>query len=208
LIGLQFAWHTQNVKLLKYIELNPVVFLLAVSSLQSFPDYPARPAKECPVSSQKLGVTIGLEPVESSEAQQTYFHSDLAKKGFVPVLVVIENGRAADSLIFDKAKVTYGPADSAPSIPPAAPGAAKMIAVAAIPVLGVLASAQMISDISEVRQNLLRKEIRSTTLSPGTPTRGFLYLAIPKKTPRGKIALRVPIAKAGTDETFEINLVF
>jgi hypothetical protein len=187
---------------------NPVVFLLAVSSLQSFPNYPAKPANECPVSSQKLDVTIGLEPVENSKIQQTYFHADLAKKGFVPVLVVIENGGAADSLVFDKAKVTYGPADSAPTVPSAAPSAAKMIAVAAIPVLGVLSSAKMISDSSEVRQNLLRKEIQSTTLSPGTSTRGFLYLAIPKKTPRGKIALRVPIAKASTDETFEIDLVF
>ena len=46
---------------------NPVAFLLAVSSLQSFPNYSAKPAYECPVSSQKLGVRVGLEPVESSK---------------------------------------------------------------------------------------------------------------------------------------------
>jgi len=49
-----------------------------------FSRIPARRAKECPFSSQKLGVTMGLESVENSETQQTYFHADLAKKGFVP----------------------------------------------------------------------------------------------------------------------------
>jgi hypothetical protein len=59
---------------------NPVVFLFAFGSVQPFPEYPARLAQECPISTQKLGVTIGLEPGGNFKTRQTYFHAELAKK--------------------------------------------------------------------------------------------------------------------------------
>jgi hypothetical protein len=77
---------------------NPVVFLLAFRSLQPFSEYPARLAQECPISTQEPGVTIGLAPVENSKTQPTYFHADLTKKGFVPVLVVIEKRNGSRQL--------------------------------------------------------------------------------------------------------------
>jgi len=37
---------------------------------------------------------------------------------------------------------------------------------------------------------------------------GFLYVPVPKKGPREKVHLQVPITKAGTNETFVLNLYF
>jgi len=184
-----------------------VISLLAISSWAlTFADYPAKSVKECLVSGGNVGVNIGLDAVEGANAQQMYFHMELAKKGFLPVFVVIEN-RAADSVIFDKSRINYGAAGSVTSTPPAGPEAAAMFAISAIPIVGVVASMDIIPKASEIRENLLKKEIQSATLSPGSFTRGFIYVPIPKKSPRGKIALRIPIAKAGTGENFDVNLI-
>jgi len=184
-----------------------VVSLLAISSWAlTFADYPARSAKDCAVVSRALGVTIGVEAVESADAQEAYFHMEFAKKGFLPVFIVIEN-TAADSVIFDKTKMSYGAAGSLASTPPTAPRAPAMFVVSAIPIVGMAASIDIIPKASEIRENVLRKEIRSTTLSPGASARGFLYVPIPKKGGRGNIILHIPITRAGTDNTFDVNLV-
>jgi hypothetical protein len=128
-------------------------------------------------------VVIGLEPVENSQTQKNYFRTDLAKNGFLPVFLVIENGTSANSVIFDKTKVTYGPADSTISAPQTGSGAGKARALSAIPFFGALAEAQVISDASQIQENLLKKEIQSTTLSPGASAHGFLYIPIPGRLP-------------------------
>jgi hypothetical protein len=186
-----------------------IFFILSLAAASTLPDYPSRNARECPVTVENIGVLIGLEPVENYRAQSTYFQTDLARKGYVPIFLVIENGTRADSFIFDKTKVTYGPADSAVSAARTGTGAGKAIALSAIPFFGPFAGAKVISNASQIQVNLLKKEIQSTTLSPGASTRGFLYIPIPGKTfPREKITLRVPISRAGTNETFDLNLVF
>jgi hypothetical protein len=190
----------------------PVIWIFLLLSLTSavttFPDYPIKRARECPVSAENIGVVVGLEPVESSQAQEIYFHVELAKKGFVPVFLVIENGTSTNSFIIDKTMVTYGISDFTISTPLTESGAGKAIALSAIPFVGPFAGAKIISGASQIQQNLMKKEIQSTTLSPGASVHGFLYVPIPRKNPRGKITLRVPISKAGTNEHFDLNLVF
>ena len=172
------------------------------------PDYPETAARKCLVSSENGGITIGLTPVEDPQDQKTYFHANLARKGFVPVFFVIENRTSTNVLLFDKTRITYGPASSAVPTTQLGPGAGKMVALSLIPIAGPLAAAQIVSAAALIRQNLMKKEIQSTTLSPGASAHGFLYIPIPKRAPRGKIALRVPLGKAATNETFDLNLVF
>lgn len=185
-----------------------IFFPLVLAAVSTFPTYPSRQAREYPVSVENAGIAIGLEPVENSPAQETYFHTDLKKKGFLPIFLVIENGTSASSFIFDKTRVTYGPADSAISTPQPGVGAGPVLALSAIPFVGVFAAADVISKASQIQENLLKREIQSTTLSPGISVRGFLYIPISRKGPRGKTTLHVPISKAGTNETFDLNLVF
>ena len=182
--------------------------IVPVYGQSTFADYPARPASEYAISAQTGGLTMGVEAVDDVKDQRTYFHTELPKKGFVPVFVVIQNGSNADSFLFDKTKVRYGSADTGVSTPKEGSKAGKSLTLAAIPFVGLFASLRVITDASEVQQNFLKKEIQSTTLSPGTSARGFLYIPVPKNTPRQKIHLSVPISKAGADDTFVLDLVF
>ena len=86
--------------------------------------------------------------------------------------------------------------------------AGESLAVAAVPFVGLFAALKIISNVSQVQQNLLKKEVQSTTLSPGTSAHGFLYIPVPKDAPREKIHLRVPITRTGADEAFVLDLVF
>lgn len=177
-------------------------------SLSTFPNYPTKHGRDCPVSAENGGVTIGLEPVEDVNEQMKYFGAKLAKKGFVPVLVVIENRMDSNSIIFDKSKVTIGQAES--NIPAAktGSGAGKAMAVGFFPFFGALAAAQEISDASHIQTNLVMKELQSTTISAGASVQGFLYVPATTKHGRQKISLRIPVAKAGAEEAINFDLVF
>jgi hypothetical protein len=188
-----------------------ISILLAVSlasAVSAFPDYPGKQPKECVVLAEKSGIAIGLEPVESVQAQKTYFGVDLAKKGFIPVFVVVENGVGSDSVIFDKSKVAYGDAASALVAPRTGLRTGKVIALSAVPFFGGFAAAQELADAAQIQQNLMKKELQSSTISPGESVHGFLYIPGKGGSSRAKIALRVPISKAGTDEVLDFDLVF
>lgn len=66
----------------------------------------------------------------------------------------------------------------------------------------------MAKDASEVKQNLMLQELHSRTLSPGDTVHGFLYIPIPKKGPRQKMHIQIPIAWAGSDTTSVLQLEF
>jgi hypothetical protein len=179
-----------------------------VCAAAEFPDYPVHKAREYDISTGTAGVTIGIQPLEDLSEQQNYFHTELAPKGFIPVFVVIQNGSHEESFLFDKTKVRCGADDSNVATPKEGSKAGKALAASAIPFVGIFASMQIISNASQVQQNFLRKEMQSTTLSPGASAHGFLYVPVPKKTARQKIHLRVPITRAGTDDTFNLDLEF
>ncbi len=179
-----------------------------VYAASAFPDYPVRPASSYAISTQTAGLTIGVEAVENIKEQQSYFHTALAPKGIVPVFVVIQNGPDGDSFLFDKTKVSYGAADSGVSTPKTGSKGGEALALSAIPFVGIIPAIKVISNASQVQQNLLMKELQSTTLSPGTSVHGFLYIPVQKNAVRQKIRLHVPISRAGTDESFVLDLVF
>ena len=165
-----------------------VVSLLAVvpragvvSAAEKFPDYPVRPASEYAITATRAGVTIGVQPIDDPEDQKTYFHERLTQHGFVPVFIVIQNGSKVDSYLFDQTTVGYGGAfyNFAPN-----------------------------RGLTHVQENLMKKQVKSNTLSPGASIHGFLYIPVPKKGPREKVHLQVPITKAGTSETFVLNVFF
>jgi hypothetical protein len=188
-----------------------VIALAAVTAAcfaASFPDYPILKAADYAVSTEAAGVTIGVQPVDDLKEQREYFNAELATQGFVPVFVVIQNGSNGDSFLFDTSKVTYGPADSEISAPKVGLRKAGSITAAVVPFVGLFAAAKIMSGPLQVQQNLLKKGIESTTLSPGASTHGFLYVPVPKNAPREKIRLRVPITKAGTNDTFVLDVAF
>jgi hypothetical protein len=183
-----------------------------VYAADKFPDYPVRQAGEYAVTAERAGLTIGVQPVEDPKDQKTYFSTVLTAQGFLPVFIVLQNGSSADSFLFDKTGVTYGPADSSlPATPKPSEKAAQGVAIGsglALSPAGMFVAAHLIGSASVVRQNILKKEVQSKTLSSGVSTYGFLYVPVPKNAPRQKTRLRIPITRAGTDESFVLDLVF
>ena len=189
----------------------PVVLSLVppICAADKFPDYPARPAGDYAVTAQQAGLIVGVQPVEDVKEQKTYFNTELAPKGFVPVFVVIQNQSSEDSFLFDKTKLAYGDSTgAAPDTRSQAGEAVALMSLAAISLAGAFVAMKLISNASQVQQNILKKEVQSKTLSPGTSVHGFLYVPAPKKGPREKIRLQVPVARVGGDDTFVLNLIF
>jgi len=169
-----------------------------------FPDYPVHPAGDYAVKAEKDGVIVGVEPVENIKEQKTYFDTDLAAKGFVPVFIVVQNQSSENSFLFEKSNVGYT-GISKNSTPDA--GSKVGVSMAAVGMGGLIAM-KLITNATHIQQNLLKKEVQSKTLSPGTSVHGFLYIRVPKEGPRQKIHLQVPITKSDTSQTFVLNLLF
>lgn len=162
-----------------------VLLLLTLAQAGSagvkFPDYPVRPAAQYSATSTRSGVTIGVQPLDDVTDQKTYFKTEMTSKGVVPVFIVIENGSASDSFVFDRTNV----------------GSAALSK-----------TYSSIGGMSEVHQNIMKKELQSATLSPGKTVSGFLYIAVPPKGSREKMHLQIPMTKAGTNESHVLNLIF
>ena len=77
-------------------------------SAQKFPAYPVRQPSSYSISAQQGDVSIGIDPMESDQDQQTYFHTSLSHNGFLPVLVVVHYRSKSDSLLLDKDGISYG----------------------------------------------------------------------------------------------------
>jgi hypothetical protein len=182
-----------------------VVSLLQLAyASPKFSAYPVRKASACAATVQRAGLVIGVQPLEDMNEQKTYFKVELTPKGFIPVYIVLENGSSRDSFLFDKADVGYA-AVSNTADANARSAAGEGMASAGF---GGLIALNLITRATEVQQNILKKEVQSATLSPGATVYGFLYIPVPKKGPRQKIHLQVPITKAGTSETHVLNVFF
>lgn len=179
-------------------------------SAQNFPNYPVRQPSDYSISARQGEVSIGLEPVESDQDQLTYFHTSLSHNGFLPVLVVVHNRSKSDSLLLDKGGISYGVGDSAKAAPKENTAGQKAAIASAgfVPFIGPFISAGMAEDASDVKQNLVLRELQSTTLSPGDTVHGFLYIPVPKKGPRPKIQIQFPVAWAGSNGTSVLRLDF
>jgi hypothetical protein len=178
---------------------------------QKFPDYPIHPADYYQVKDAKADLVIGAQPVEDLKDQKTYFDTELTPKGFIPVFIVIENRSKEDSFLFDKSAVTCGPDDSGLANLEVRSKAERpgVVALSMVAPTAFIMFAK-INNASHVQQNIVKKELQSKTLSPLASGNGFLYIPAPKKGPRPKIHLRIPVTKLSAEkpETFVLDLVF
>jgi hypothetical protein len=184
--------------------------VVAAYGAQKFADYPVRAPRDCSASVRGDDVSIGLEPVASVEDQMTYFHTALAPNGFLPVMVVVHNRSKSDSLLLDKGGISYGvggPGKAAPKEDSVGQKVA-ITTTSAIPFIGPFIAMGLGKDASEVKQNMVVRELQSQTIAAGDTVHGFLYLPIPKKGARPKIHIQFPIAWAGSDKTSVLTLDF
>ncbi len=165
-----------------------------------FPDYPVRPAGEYSNKVAKAGLIVAVEPVEDSEQQKTYFNSHLGSRGILPVLIIIQNTSATEAYLFDKSAVGLG--DAAQVTGKGARKTASQLGS------GGLVDLSLDRDVTPIRENLMKKEVRSKTLSPGSSLSGFVYVPVPTDAPRKKLHLQVPLTNAQSGGTEVVNLFF
>src|SRR5262245_60511405 len=84
-----------------------ILLLSAVVAAQRFPEYQVRLASEYPSCQTKNEISIAIEPVNDEEKQKTHLGTKLSPHGFLPVLVVLENGSSSSSVLLHRALVTY-----------------------------------------------------------------------------------------------------
>ena len=160
-----------------------------------FQEYPARRASECSVKGETDGLLIGAQPLGDND-QETYFRTKLSAKGVFPVYVVLENRSAQESFHFDKARITYGSgAYTAPDVTDS-PGRKA---------LAGLVSPMFMSHDYERQQNMVRRELRSATISPGASVGGFLYVPMGRGSGE-KSHLRILVVKASSGEDLVVDL--
>ena len=179
-----------------------ILVLLLVQSGEAahhFPDYPVRPAGEYGNKVVQGGVIVAVEPVEDLTQQKTYFNSHLTSRGILAVFLVIQNTSATDSYLFDRTAV---------GLTEIGPDSKDMRRTAALRTSGGLVDLSLINDVTDVRDNLLKKELRSKTLAPGSSMSGFIYVPVPKDGQRQSIHLQVPLTNSQSGEIEVVNLLF
>jgi hypothetical protein len=164
------------------------------------PDYPVRPASEYVNKVVRPGVIVAVEPVEAPDEQKTYFDSRLSSKGILPVFVVIQNTSTTETYLFDSSAVGLG--EAAELTGKGARKAASRLGS------GGLVDLTLITELSDVRENMMRKQVRSKTLAPGSSVHGFIYAPVSTDAARKQIHLQVPLTSTQSGETEVVNLFF
>jgi hypothetical protein len=183
--------------------------LNSVAVAQKFPAYPVQPASQYASCQTQNNIRVAIEPISDEDQQKKYFGTKFGAQGFLPVLVVVENGAAGGGLLLRKDAITYGieseqtKSDAGDVSTKSKAGNTVAIAsVAALSVAGMFVALKLIAGASEVKQNILVKELRSQTIAAGNTGSGFLYVPVGKPgAAQRKTILNVPLALADSQET-------
>lgn len=196
------------------VALWSILLLSAVAAADKFPAYPVQPASQYQSCQTRNGIRIAIEPIGEKEKQKKYFGTNFGSQGFLPVLVVLENGAESGSLLLRRESVTSRVAgDQAGSL---AAGAVSVrsktgeaLAIAGAGGAVMLIGLKMIAGASEVKQNILVKELRSQTIAPGKAGSGFLYVPVGKSgSEKRQVILSIPLSLGDQQEAmvFTFNL--
>jgi len=174
--------------------------LVSLAYAHKFPDYPVRAAGEYENKVAKASLIVAVEPVDDPAQQKTYFNSHLSSKGILPVFLVLQNNSSADTYLFDSSAV--GLADA---VEISGPGARRIGSRLGS---GGLVDLTLVTEVTEVRENMMKKQVRSKTLAPGSSVHGFIYVPMPTDAARKQTHLQVALTNAQSGETEVLNLFF
>jgi len=187
--------------LVRMFSLFLILFLVSLAYAgHKFPDYPVQAAADYSNKVEKANLVVAVEPVDDLDQQKTYFNSRLGSKGILPVFLVIQNSSSTDTYLFDSSAL--GLADA---VDISGPGTRRIGARLGS---GGLIDLTLVTEVTEVRENMMKKQVRSKTLSPGSSVHGFIYVPMPTDTARKQTHLQVALTNAQSGETEVLNLFF
>ena len=186
-----------------------IFVLSAVAAAQKFPEYPIRSAAEYSLCQTKNGIRVAIEPVSEVNKQKKHFGAKFGSQGFLPVLVILENASEGGSILLRRDLVTYGiegdrsrGAAGEFSARSKTGEAVALAGFAAISIPTMVIGLKMIAAASDVKRNILVKELRSQTIAPGKSGSGFLYVPVGKPgAGKRKVILNIPLSLDDGQET-------
>ncbi len=206
------------------MERRELLYLGALSFIASrayaggYPEYPVELVGSYQASKSKNGLAVAALPLDDKVEQQRYFSLEFRPKGFLPVFIVLSNESPERSYIVKTDDITIATGDEEPSskgdsgIVSGRSKAGEGLLIAsgiALSLAGSLVAAHMMVKAAAVKQNIIKKELRSLTLSPGQTAHGFLYVPVTKGPgTREKLRLRLRGLSVGADEPVDITLAF
>lgn len=170
-----------------------------------------------PHRQERAGMVVAVQPVTDRAELDAWFKSNLAAKGVLPVLVMVENRSSSGSVILGKEKVYLADSQDGATqaqqhgtvASPSAGVATAAVGAALISLPGTLAGMKMASDAMVIEHNLVDKELFSRTLGPGQEAHGFAYFQFPKGapiTPNHRIVVDLLNPKSGESLRFDFDL--
>lgn len=180
----------------------------------NFPDYPLRAANSYQHAVDQSDVVVAAEVVSDTESQKKYFHVDFTKKNYLPIFVVLNNQSSTSSLIVKPEEIGVSSGqDQTSSNGDVASGRSKagerieLASAIAISLPGLVVANYMMEKALDVRQNILKKELRGVTLSPGQSAHGFVYIPLQELTHDvGRLTMRVRVHRPGEDKPIDIEI--
>ena len=181
-----------------------------------FPAYPARPISDHSHSLSQEGLVVAVRPVTSEQEAETYFGTDLLSNRVLAVFLTVENQTPMSSFIVSKDRIALtteripapGGAAGTGVGSPTAGMVMATVSVALVSPLGAIIAAGMVERSNAIRHNLLAKEFRSDTISPGQTARGFLYFQIPESASQpGKWKLHIEALDTRLKQVREFDLL-
>jgi hypothetical protein len=189
-----------------------ILALLPIARAAQYPDYQPLAAREYPSYQEQQGIGLAVVPLFDKSSQKRYLGANLLAQGFLAVYVVIENHASTRGAILLRDQMTFRH-DASPPVSRAnnqpRPGASNAVAaMAAAPpggigegVIGAVAVSIAVHGLSDVRVNLLKKELRSQTVAPGKVGSGFVFVPTGKGgKPAAEVSMDVPIKGGPSDE--------
>ncbi len=183
--------------------------LIGVTRAEQYPDYQPLAASQYASYQEQQGIGVAVIPMFDRSSQKRYLGIDLVSHGFLPVYVVIENHAKSESAILLRDDVLYSHDDS-PAVSrnqqqarPSPAGAKKDAAYWAVAWGGVpgVVAFHWLSNMSNVRMNMLKKELRSQTVAPSKTGGGFVFAPTGANGNAAKeVFLDVPVKAGASNE--------
>jgi hypothetical protein len=186
-----------------------ILALLPILRAGGYPDFRPLTAKEYPSYQEQRGIGLAVVPLLDKTSQKRYFGENLQSQGFLPVYIVIENHADLHSAFVLRDRIVYQCDDSAPlsraqqQRRPGASGVLTSMAQTATTLNYPLIAGILLPSINSQRMNLLAKELRSQTVSPGKSGSGFVFVPVRKSA--SKVFLDVPVKDGQSDQDIHFH---
>jgi len=182
-----------------------------------YPDYPIKPISEYTHHQVDNGVAVAVHAIRQRDEVKTYFGADLVARGFLPVLIVVENQSEDASYMVSPKDFAYASGEGVDELRArpdhlgrgTAAGVVGGVSAVAISPVGLLVSGAMVVHSSKLSHNLKSKEFRTRSISPNRPSAsGFIYVPVPKKDRDHRVLVRLTVKNMPEHEpqTYEFIL--